>query len=138
MRQIIRTLAVLFVIVGPMMVLRSYAADPVKDARIQMGKVWYDKYCTSCHGAGGAPGSAVYVANKKPIDLRTYVERNGGKFPSGRWLNAVFNPRPGGVHTDVWERIRSDQGENIDRDAIARGVVANIAEYVVSIQNKNK
>jgi hypothetical protein len=40
----------------------------------------------------------------------------------------------------VWERIRIDQSETdeFERDVIAHGVVANIEEYVVSIQNKNK
>ncbi len=35
----------------------------------------------------------------------------------------------------VWERIRNAQSDTIERDTIARGVVANIAEYVISIQN---
>src|SRR5262249_157201 len=112
------------------------AADEVQQARADSGRVWYEKYCTPCHGAGGAPGTAVFAATKQPIDLRTYVQRNGGKFPSGRWISAVFNPNPGGTHTDVWEKIKSAQPENIERDAVARGVVANVAEYVMAIQKK--
>jgi hypothetical protein len=101
-----------------------------------MGRIWYEKYCTPCHGLGGTPGSAVYTATKQPIDLRNYVHRSGGKFPSGKWLSAVFSPRPGGTHTDVWEKIRSAQPESIERDTEARGVVAIIAGYVISVQKK--
>ena len=128
------------VIVGCLTPLRSYAGDQVQDARVQKGKLWYDKYCTPCHGAGGTPGSAVFAATKKPIDLRTYAQRNGGKFPSVRWWDLVFSYRPGGVHAQVWERIRNDQSETVEveRNIEAHYVVANIEEYVVSIQSKNK
>ena len=131
---------VLVVIVGCLTPLRSYAGDEVQDGRAQQGKLWYDKYCTPCHGAGGAPGSAVFAATKKPIDLRTYAQRNGGRFPSERWWDLVFSYRPRGVHADVWQRIRNDQKETVEveRDITAHTVVANIEFYVVSIQNTNK
>lgn len=135
----------LIVIVVGMVPLRSYAGEAVQDARVQKGKVWYDKYCTPCHGEGGSPGSAVFVGTRKPIDLRTYQQRNGGTFPSTRWWDVTFSPEPGAVHTDVWERIRNDQSkteagktdrsQEIGRDITARGAVANIEYYVMSIQN---
>jgi hypothetical protein len=128
--------------------LRSYAGGEVQDGRVQKGKVWYEKYCTPCHGEGGAPGSAVFAGTKKLIDLRTYERRNGGTFPSVRWWELTFSPQPGAVHTKVWEKIRSDQSKteagetglsrDIERDIAARGVVVNIELYVRSIQNKNK
>jgi len=121
---------------GSIVPIRAGAADEVQQARDEMGRIWYQRYCTPCHGPGGAPGSAVYAATKQPVDLRDYVERNGGKFPSGKWLSVVFGPRPGGTHTAVWEKIRSAQTESVERDAEARGAVATIAEYVISIQKK--
>jgi hypothetical protein len=137
MKQIVSALAAV-VIVGCLTPPRSYAGNEVQDLRVQKGKLWYDKYCTPCHGAGGTPGSAVFAATKKPIDLRTYQQRNGGTFPSGRWWDVTFSPQPGAVHTEVWERIRNDQRETVDRDIMARGVVSYIEAYVMSIQNKNK
>ena len=137
MKQIVSGL-VLVVIVGCVTPLRTYAGGEVQDARVQKGKLWYDKYCTPCHGAGGMPGSAVFAASKKPIDLRTYVQRNGGRFPSGRWWDLVFSSKPGGVHAASWERIRNDQSatDEVERDVAAHGVVASIEMYVMSIQNK--
>jgi hypothetical protein len=58
------------------------------------GRIWYEKYCTPCHGPGGAPGSAVFAKSKQPVDLRTYVQRHGGKFPSGDWLTVVMAEPP--------------------------------------------
>jgi hypothetical protein len=130
----------LVLIVGCLTPLRSDAGGEVQDARVEKGKLWYDKYCTPCHGAGGAPGSAVFVATKKPIDLRTYVKRNGGEFPSVKWWELIFSSQPSGVHGEVWQRIRNDQSETVEveRDVTAHGVVANIQTYVRSIQNENK
>jgi hypothetical protein len=138
-KQIVSGLAVI-VAVGCLTALRSSAGDGFQDARVQKGKVSYDKYCTRCHGPGGAPGSAVFAATKKPVDLRTIAQRNGGTFPSMRWWDFVFSSQPRGVHADAWERIRSDQTETVkvERDMTAHGVAANIEYYVESLQNKNK
>jgi hypothetical protein len=139
--------AAIIVIVG-VASLRSYAGEEVQDARVQKGKLSYDSYCTPCHGAGGTPGTAVFVATKKPIDLRTYQQRNGGTFPSWRWWDVTFSAQPGAVHTDVWEKIRRDQStthasktersREFERNISARSVVANIEMYVMSIQDKNR
>jgi len=99
------------------------------------GRIWYQKYCTPCHGPGGAPGSAVFVASKEPIDLRTYVQRHGGKFPTGDWLSVVFGQPPQNPHTAIWERIRRDES-GTSSETVARGKVRSIADYILSIQTK--
>lgn len=139
MKQIVSGL-VMVVIVGCLTPLRSAAQDGAPDARVQRGKLWYDKYCTSCHGPGGSPGSAVFPGTKKPVDLRTIAQRNGGNFPSMKWWDFVFSSEPRGVHAETWERIRNDQTETVEveRDIAAHGVAANIEYYVESIQNKDK
>jgi len=136
MKQFGIFLALAVTLGGSVVPVRARAADEVQQARVEMGRIWYQKYCTPCHGPGGAPGSAVYAATKQPVDLRDYVQRNGGKFPSGRWLSAVFTPRPGATHTEVWEKLQGSEPESMEKDAIARGIVANIAEYVISVQTK--
>ncbi len=135
MKRIVIGLAVVL-IVGCLTLLRSYAEAEVQDGRVQNGKLSYDKYCTPCHGAGGAPGSAVFQATKKPVDLRTYVHRNGGRFPTGKWWDVVFSSQPSGVHGKTWQRVRNDQtaATEVERDIAARGVAANIEFYVMSIQ----
>jgi hypothetical protein len=118
--------------------LPSYAGEADQDARVQKGKVWYEQYCTPCHGAGGAPGSAVFPGTNRPVDLRTYEQRNGGRFPSWKWWDITFAAQPGNVHTTVWNKIREGQPAAVDRDINARGMVANIEQYVRTVQAKSK
>jgi mono/diheme cytochrome c family protein len=105
------------------------ADDEIDRVLSEAGKVKYEHYCMPCHGAGGGPATAA-------VDLRTYVERNGGKFPAADWIAIVADARPGNVHADVWERIRKDQVTSSADAAAARGVVGQIARYVMSIQAK--
>src|SRR5262245_49958742 len=114
---------------------RVLAADDIDGALNSAGKVWYDKYCTPCHGAGGAPGSAVASATKKPVDLRGYVKAHGGKFPAADWLAILADSRPQSPHADVWRTIQKDQ-IGAGQEAAARGVVGSIARYIRSIQAK--
>ena len=76
------------------------AADEFEKIQAEAGRQWYDEYCTPCHGAAGAPGSAMYPNTKKSVDLRDYVARNGGRFPAERWINVVTTDNPTLVHTD--------------------------------------
>ena len=114
------------------------ADDELQKARGEAGRVWYDQYCRPCHGPGGAPGTAVYPDTKQPVDLRVYVQRHGGKFPAGDWLAVVFGPQPGRTHhTAILQKVRTQyQVQGPSGDAVARGIVASIADYVISVQTK--
>ena len=112
------------------------AAQALPSPKPAYGSMWYEKYCTPCHGVGGAPGSAVFAQTKQPVDLRTYVARNGGTFPTGEWLAVVFAEPPQNPHTEVWERIRRDETGGTIHEVGARGKVRSIADYVLSIQAK--
>ena len=78
----------------------------------------------------------MFVKNKQPIDLRTYVQRHGGKFPSGDWLMVVMAEPLQNPHTEVWERIRREDGGGTDSKTVGRAKVRSIADYIVSIQVK--
>src|SRR5512135_860567 len=114
------------------------ADDELQKARGEAGRVWYDQYCRPCHGPGGAPGTAVYPDSKQAVDLRVYVQRHGGKFPAGDWLAVVFGPQPGRTHhTAIWQKVRTQyQVQGPSGDAVARGIVVSIADYVISVQTK--
>jgi len=113
------------------------AEDELQKAQAEAGKVWYEKYCTPCHGKDGAPGSAVYPNSKQPVDLRTYVRRNSGKFPAGEWIAIVGGSPRSPVHSDVWEKIRRQhQSSAATGTAEARGIVVAIAQYVIALQAK--
>ena len=130
----------LVVALGGTWVLPNYARadDELQKARGEAGRVWYDQYCRPCHGPGGAPGTAVYPDNKQPVDLRVYVQRHGGKFPAADWLAVVFGPQPGRTHhSAIWQKVRTQhQMSAPSGDAVARGIVASIADYIISVQTK--
>jgi len=116
---------------------RSPGQDQQPPQRGEGGHIWYDKYCTPCHGPGGAPGTAVFPDSKQPVDLRTYVQRHGGQFPRGDWLAVVFGDPVRNTHGVVWGKIRSDEGGTTPgSETVARGIIATIADYVISIQAK--
>jgi hypothetical protein len=115
---------------------RALAADDIDEALSGAGKVWYEKYCTPCHGPGGAPGTAAYGDTKEPVDLRSYVARHGGKFPASDWLTLIADARPGNLHTKVWEKIKESQVGVTFNEAAARGVLGSIARYINSVQTK--
>jgi hypothetical protein len=114
----------------------AVAADDIDGVLSDAGKVWYEKYCMPCHGAGGAPGDAVSSATKERVDLRTYVQRHGGKFPVNDWLAVIQDARPGGVHAKVWRTIKQGQAGAGGKEAAARGVLGSIARYIMSVQTK--
>ena len=95
--------------------------DEVQKARVEAGRFWYEKYCTPCHGAGGAPGKAVYRANKQPVDLRSYVQRHGGAFPAADWIAAVFSPNPTRTHGKVWRTSSAPRGRGNIRSSAPGG-----------------
>ncbi len=112
------------------------AQDDLRRIQAEAGKVWYDRYCTPCHGADGAPGTAMRSDTQKPVDLRTYVSRHGGKFPVHDWVAVVASAPPGSLHTQVWQKIRESQQETAATSAASRGVIVSIGTYVASVQTK--
>jgi mono/diheme cytochrome c family protein len=113
------------------------AAEPAIDqAQAAAGGVWYEKYCTPCHGSGGGPGSAVYSGSNEAVDLRRYVARHNGVFPAREWFDVVEQFDHKSPHADVWDKILRAQPNTITQRPAARGVVALIADYIVSIQSK--
>ena len=133
----IRVMAFLVALGGGWVVSnRARAEDELQKAHSEAGRIWYEQYCTPCHGQGGAPGSAAYPGDKKPVDLRVYVKRHGGQFPAGQWFSVVLGPQPGLTHhTDVWNKIKS-QYRGGSGNTVARGIVASIAQYIISVQTK--
>jgi hypothetical protein len=84
------------------------AADKVRDqmldqAHVAAGRALYDRYCTPCHGPEGGPGSAVYRATDKNVDLRRYVARHNDLFPTYEWIAVVEHVDLASPHAAVWE-----------------------------------
>jgi hypothetical protein len=129
--------AIGLLIAGVRVAAAEAAADVLlRQAHAAAGRVWYDKYCTPCHGPGGGPGSAVYRVGDKPVDLRRYVAGHQGQFPAHEWIAVVEHVDLTSPHADVWEQIRTAQAGTSAQGAAARGIVVLIADYIISVQTK--
>ena len=115
------------------------AADP-DPLLAQMGAETYLELCASCHGpeARGDGPVAPSLATP-PADLRRIAERRGGSFPVGeiaRKIDGRFDlPAHGTRDMPVWgRRFAADVPDARDAEAIARGRVAVLVEYLQTIQ----
>lgn len=111
--------------------------DPVL---ADLGAPVYARYCAACHGADGrGKGPAAEVLRIRPPDLTKIAARRGGEFPAGeiaRVIDGRFQiPAHGGREMPVWGyRFGADIPETELGEAIARGRIASLVEYLMTIQ----
>ena len=119
----------------------AIAAD---DAAIAVGKAQYMKHCATCHGPSGTgtDGVASRLFTKPPANLTLLAKNNGGKFPMMEVIGIVKGDRPIAAHgtreMPVWgltfSKREVPKGE--DPDAVARGRIEALIEYLKTIQRK--
>ncbi|MAE94694.1 MAG: 3-methyladenine DNA glycosylase [Deltaproteobacteria bacterium] len=106
----------------------------------RMGREDYIQYCASCHGADGRGRGPVAPALKvAPADLTGIAARRGGAFPrteiayviDGRFELSVHGTRD----MPIWGRkFREGLPQNETGEALVRGRIAGLVEYLMSIQ----
>jgi mono/diheme cytochrome c family protein len=113
------------------------AADPLL---AEMGAEIYQHYCTACHGLSGkGDGPAASALVVRPADLTRIAARRGGVFPSGeiaKYIDGRFDVTAHGTREmPVWgEHLGAGIPEAGLAEAIIRGKVATLVEYLKSIQ----
>jgi len=122
------------------------ASDPADDPAgfdpmlADMGSEIYVRRCASCHGieaTGNGPVAASLVT--APADLTRIAARRGGSFPRGeiaRFIDGRFETAAHGTREmPVWgRRFGEDIPEASLSEEVARGNIATLVEYLVSIQ----
>jgi len=100
----------------------------------------YVNYCASCHGPRAkGDGEMAAALKKKPADLTTIAQRNGGKFPADIVFRTIDGRNPvlghGGQAMPVWGNafLRADGGTTAE---VARARVDALVNYLESIQQK--
>lgn len=115
------------------------AWDP---ALAEMGAERFADRCSSCHGADArGKGPVSPVLRTPPADLTRIAARRGGEFPAGeiaRFIDGRFEVTAHGTREmPVWGRIFSAAiPEPGTGDAIARGLIATLVEFLKSIQRE--
>lgn len=106
------------------------------------GKMYYRKYCASCHGTTGKGDGPTSVALKtKTPDLTQLAKTNGGKFPYIEVLDIIDGTHVmashGSKEMPAWgETFQSDTSGDPMEQAAVRGRLMLLTDYLRSIQEK--
>jgi mono/diheme cytochrome c family protein len=122
----------------------SGATEPADPVLAPVGAEMFQQYCAACHGANGEGNGPVAPALKQfPADLTRIAARNGGTFPDSnvaRRIDGRFDIVAHGTsEMPVWGRKLMDgaaQGADENTDAVVRGRILTIVEYLKTIQKK--
>jgi len=101
------------------------------------GRMDYETYCSSCHGAAAlGDGPFAKALKKRPADLTQLAKGNNGVFPNERVFKSIDGSQP---HTEsampnwgeVFAKSRESQGAE---NAAAR--IRALVEYLRTLQAK--
>ncbi len=104
-------------------------------AQAERGKVIYDQYCASCHGADGK--TPIDSLERTPADL-TYIlkRRDIDKFPVQEIASIIDGRNYLSAHGDrempAWGKVFADE-EKLNDDQI-RGKMGELISYLITIQ----
>ena len=102
----------------------------------------YLQYCSACHGSTGkGDGIVSGFMQPKPPNLTLLAKHNKGIFPTVTVINIIDGRSTVRAHGDadmpVWGAIlRSDAGDAKNPDLVVYSVVAQITDYLRSMQVK--
>lgn len=122
----------------------SSGAEPADPVLAPVGAEMFQQYCAACHGANGEGNGPVAPALKQfPADLTRIAARNGGTFPESdiaRRIDGRFDIVAHGTsEMPVWGRKFMDpmaKSADENTDAMVRGRILTIVEYLKTIQKK--
>ena len=100
----------------------------------------YQVYCVSCHGAEGrGDGMIAKSLKKRPADLTTIAQRNGGVFPDDKVFKAIDGRQSNNSHnaTDMpaWGEVLSKSSGSVGAENTAARIEA-LVKYLQGLQPK--
>ena len=117
------------------------AADTTDPGFARVGAEMFQRYCASCHGTGAeGNGPVAPVLKVPPADLTRIAARRSGTFPDAeiaRFIDGRFDVVAHGTREmPVWGLTFSQQDvtKGEDPDAVARGRIEALVEYLKTIQ----
>ena len=113
-----------------------YTDDPVENGRIS-----FDLYCASCHGASAVgDGPVSTVLTTPPPDLTMLTVKNNGAFPAEQVYAFVDGRRDieahGSREMPVWGAIWSERDGLPVSEEVVQIRISEIVEYLRSIQTQ--
>ena len=105
-----------------------------------MGRQFFERYCSTCHGMDGrGQGPAALALRTPPADLTQIAKRRGGQFPAAE-IAATIDGRTqvrahGSREMPVWGEHFSEQvGGGSLGEEVVRGNLLILIQYLQSIQ----
>lgn len=106
-----------------------------------VGRGFFQQYCSGCHGLEGK-GDGAFAAYLKapPPDLTTIAKRRGGTFPETEVAQIIDGRKPMAAHgtaeMPIWGQRFADAAAGQATQASARAQVTVLVAYLRSIQQK--
>jgi mono/diheme cytochrome c family protein len=117
-------------------------SDAFGEGSADQAKAAYLRYCSACHGEGGKGDGVVSgFMRPQPTDLTVLAKKNNGQLPSGHLMRVIDGRETVRAHGDpnmpVWgEILKEEAGASIAKEAVVRGKLVLIVDYLASIQQK--
>jgi len=105
------------------------------------GKLMFETYCASCHGAnGGGSGPAAAAMKTTPTNLTTLARMNNGEYPTLHVMQTIRGdatyPAHGSKDMPVWgtafRALQFDKDPSID----VQRRITSLDNYIASLQKK--
>ena len=108
-------------------------------AEANPGRAAYLRYCSSCHGPDGkGDGIVAPLMNPRPADLTQLAKSHDGKFPSLQVQKSIDGRQRIAAHgtseMPVWGEVFTAEKASTQPDAVVRGQVQLLADYLSTIQ----
>ena len=142
MRNSILTIAILLSLGGAGLAQQTIINQvPIRPTSWASGQQMYQEYCVASHGADAdGQGPAASACTVKPANLRMLASSNRGNFPYEHFYAVLqfgtATPAHGSADMPIWLPMFASL--NRGHEAIGQQRMHNIANYVASLQSKQK
>jgi mono/diheme cytochrome c family protein len=131
-----------FAILGCVALLYARSATGEEMTTADVGRDYFQRYCSGCHGLEGkGDGAFASLLKTPPPDLTTLAKRSGGTFPDQKVAQIVDGRDPRAAHgtrdMPIWgERFGETMAGSPASQSVIRGQVYLFVSYLRSIQQK--
>jgi mono/diheme cytochrome c family protein len=136
----LRVISLAIVCCAALLAARSAASEEMTVADV--GRDYFQRYCSGCHGLEGkGDGAFASLLKTPPPDLTTLAKRSGGTFPDQKVAQIVDGRDPRAAHgtrdMPIWgERFGATMAGSPASQSVIRGQVYLFVSYLRSIQQK--
>ena len=141
-RTIWLTVAVVFLAASGCVQENGASALPsTPESRAEQGGIWFQRYCSACHGASArGDGPVAAELSTPPADLTRIAARSAGGFDAATVAEFIDGRTRVAAHGSpempVWGRSLDDRlsGGFADETRLGPGTILLIVDYLSSIQ----